>query len=358
MSRARRALLGAATALGLLVGAELLARLAERASGQHRDLPVAAPDADGRFTFMARAWLSRLRTGAEPVTAEGVPLVGDADRIWALPPDAELDVAGMSLRTNAQGMRGGPIPPRLDGEVRLLTLGDSSIFGHGVDEREVFSVIAAEQLSAAWGRPVLSLNGATPGHDSQQSLATLRQLGPEVRPDWVIIGAMWSDVYRDQKGQQQPAVLIAKGLLRELALYRGLRALLAPATRTEVVGWIDDPDALSSASAEADRYRRSILDIALMARSQGGCPLFVMLPAPMDFSRQPLPPVVTAHREAMRSVAAQERAPLLDGPAVFAGQTPWEGLFLDQVHPSAPGHALLGTALSTLLTDTGPDCGP
>lgn len=345
-------------ALTVLLIAELAARIAERAQGHHRDVPTASPDADGRFTFMARAWLSRLWSSAEPVTTDGVPLVIDEQRIWALPPGAEMDVAGMQLRTNAQGMRGGSIPPRMDGEVRLLTLGDSSIFGHGVDETEVFSVVAAEQLSAGWGRPVLSFNGAVPGHDSRQSLATLRKLSPVVEPDWVIIGSMWSDVYRSNAARRSPALLMARGMLRELALYRGMRRLLAPATQTEVVGWIDDPAALSAVAPDAGPYQQQLTDMARMARSNGGCPLFLMLPAPMDFSSAALPPIVEAHRAAMRAVAADVGAPLLDGPAQLAGQSAWRGLFLDQVHPSASGHALLGQALAELLTNPAPKCSP
>ena len=311
------------------------------------------------YAFMARAWLSRQWTGAS-AEPSGVPLVIDEQRVWALPRGTELDVAGMDLRVNDRGMRGGEVPARLPGEVRLMTLGDSSVFGYGVRETEVFSVIAAEQLSQLsqrWQRPVLSLNGAVPGHDSGQSRMTLRTLSPDLSPDWVVIGSLWSDVYRGRRQSLPPRVLVVRGVLRELALYRLLQRLLAPVLSSESIRWIADAGDISPLSPDAlDAYRRNLRAMARDTSQLGGCPVFVMLPAPMDFDVVPVPEAVAAHRGVMRAVASETGAPLLDGPALLAGNEGWRGLFIDQVHPSATGHARLGMALAAVLAELGPEC--
>ncbi|MFT4979850.1 MAG: lysophospholipase L1-like esterase [Myxococcota bacterium] len=231
------------------------------------------------------------------------------------------------------------------------------MFGHGVRETEVFSVVAAELLSQRWQRPVLSLNGAVPGHDSSQSRAVLRELDPALRADWVVIGSMWSDVYRDRRASLPPRVLFVRGMMRELALYRLLRRLLSRVMSSESIRWIDDDEDITPLSPAAlEAYRHNLQVMARDTSERGGCPVFLLLPAPIDFDVVAVPEAVSAHREAMRSVAAAADAPLLDGPALLAGEAGWRGLFLDQVHPSATGHERLGVALAAMLSGLGPEC--
>jgi lysophospholipase L1-like esterase len=75
-----------------------------------------------------------------------------------------------------------------------------------------------------------------------------------------------------------------------------------------------------------------------------------MLPSDRDLKRQPLEDPRPAYRDAMRAVAADEGALLIDGFSPFVGREP--GLMLDDVHPSAQGHALLGATLAEALLPT------
>ena len=62
------------------------------------------------------------------------------------------------VRINEEGFRGGPAPPPSPGEV--LVVGDSQVFGLGVDEDETFSARLAARLA---GPPVLNLGVPTYG---------------------------------------------------------------------------------------------------------------------------------------------------------------------------------------------------
>ena len=64
-------------------------------------------------------------------------VVPDDDLFWRLKPNLVLDYAGEAggCRTNAQGLRSGPLGPKAPGEFRILALGESTTFGVGVPDR-------------------------------------------------------------------------------------------------------------------------------------------------------------------------------------------------------------------------------
>ena len=84
----------------------------------------------------------------------GIPMVPHGRRAWALPPNTEMVETNVAVRVNSLALRGPELGPKQANEIRILTLGDSSVFGFGVPESDVFSSVAAAQLSDAWDRPV------------------------------------------------------------------------------------------------------------------------------------------------------------------------------------------------------------
>ena len=127
----------------------------------------------------------------------GIPMVADEALGWKLPPGVKIKTLdGLTVRFNSLGLRGPEVLPREATEERIVTLGDSSVFGHGVAEKEVFSSVAARQLTRIWNRPVTAVIGATPGHASWQSLRTLDKDGSTLQPTWVVVANIWSDIFR------------------------------------------------------------------------------------------------------------------------------------------------------------------
>lgn len=91
---------------------------------------------------------------------------------------------GGVITTNADGMREVTVPrEKAPGEYRVLVLGDSSNFGHGVEGDEMWSSVLHDLV------PRLTvLNGATPGWTTFQAVQFLRETGLAYHPDLVIAG--------------------------------------------------------------------------------------------------------------------------------------------------------------------------
>ncbi|MCK6507725.1 GDSL-type esterase/lipase family protein [Myxococcota bacterium] len=292
-------------------------------------------------------------------------MVEDASKRWGLQPGSVQAVGNTQHQVNSLGLRGPELPPRPADEVRIFTLGDSSVYGDGVQEEAVFSAVAALRLQREWGCPVRQVIGAVPGYDSEQSLVRLRELGATVDPQWVVVGTIWSDIFHDRGMQRDDFVDLAylRDPMRRLATWRVGRSVLAPWLSARKVGWIaSGQDIPGPTSAGRSRvllaaYLANLRQIEAHARDLGARVAFLALPAPVDLDAAPVPETILEYRAAMRLVARETGAPFVDGPAWLRAEGGTVGLFADQVHPNAIGHALLGHALAETLLATEPPAG-
>ena len=313
------------------------------------------------FSIPSPGWNQPLRQRIKSLQEKlhhGIPMVADEALGWKLPTDVEVKVLdGLTVRFNSLGLRGPEVLPRKASEERIVTVGDSSVFGHGVSEKEVFSSVAAGLLTKTWRRPVTSVIGATPGHASWQSLRTLDKDGSKLQPTWVVIASIWSDIFRSHHFDAPQAKLPRqRRLLGFLASYRVLRHYLDPWLRPIKVRWIGSREDIATAASgeEGARvplgpYIKNLRAMVNLTRRLGAKPVFLILPAPMDFDKFPPPEMLQEYRDAMRMVARESEAPLVDGPAYFHQKGAGIAWFFDQVHPSHKGHELLGQALADTL---------
>jgi hypothetical protein len=275
-------------------------------------------------------------------------MVYDADRAWwyALPDST-------SMAPNSLGLRGPELGPKQENEIRILSLGDSTIWGHGVKDADVFSIVAAAELSERWERPVRSIIGAQPGHDVEQSDRVLASRGRVIDPDWVLIGNQWSDMFYDES----PAQIRAPGQTAPFALYRTSHRLLGRFLNTKKVGWLD-PDRGVGMPREGAQprtplpaYRSGLTALVRRAQEQLGARVaLVVLPAPIDWHAEGLPRFVAAYRDTLRSVAAEWNAPVVEGAEWFKAHGASNAHFYDPVHPSVEGHRLLADAVVATLS--------
>ncbi len=352
---ARRALFAIlAVALGLVV-VEGAALLVERA------LPAAAPPpspgTDPSFNARAEA----ARRGLPPLPdARGAraapggaptPLMPDARNGWALEPGKPVPTGPFLAHINALGLRGPDLGPRAADELRLFTLGDSTVFGDAIADGQVFDTVAARRLEAALGRPVTSVNGGVPGYATGQARERLARFGALVQPTHVVIATLWSDLYAAAPKGGAPSAIAgnARAGFRRLATWRVGRRLLAPWLPAGRVGWIDAMDRVGQEHlpprTDLAHYALNLEAMGREARALGAEPVFLALPAPIDLEGG-APPAVNAYRDAMLAVATSAGATYVDGPAYFRAHGGTVGHFLDQVHPDPHGHALLGEALA------------
>ena len=97
---------------------------------------------------------------------------------------------GGTISTNSDGMREVRVPRHKEpDEFRILVLGDSSNFGHGVEGDEVWSSVFQEILGRQRrSRKVEVLNGACPGWTTYQAVEFMEETGLRYHPDVVVAG--------------------------------------------------------------------------------------------------------------------------------------------------------------------------
>ena len=127
-----------------------------------RSYPLAGPGQHLDFNKAAEENRRQLQEG-------GTALVADPRMKWGLAPNTVQSSPRATFRINSLGLRGPEIPDKEDREIRLMSLGDSSVYGDGVREQYVFVRVAADLLGHTWDRPVTGIIGGVPGHDTTQS---------------------------------------------------------------------------------------------------------------------------------------------------------------------------------------------
>jgi len=279
--------------------------------------------------------------------------------------------AGAEVTINSLGLRGAePTMPKPLTTRRFLTTGDSSVFGFGVTDPEVFSEVAA----ASMGEDIEAINAATPGYSSYQSINLLRLRAMQTEPDLIVIGNIWSDnnfdafvdkdLLASYAGFEQSLVGRLKHLLSMSAIYRLLdyRLRVAPATdRMREVGWLQsgNPGVLDSGQhiglrrVEINDYAANLETMVDMAQDSGAEVAFIMLANNEDLDGGSSPGKAwDPYRQVMKDTAARHGAPLIDVPALFIDSgLSREALFLDEMHPTAAGHRIMGEALADLLLE-------
>lgn len=333
MKGGRRGLAGLLVTGLVLGGAELLCRA--NPTPRMSDVPAAGESAE---TMMrGNPWL-----------------------LWELVPGEHFERGG-HVTINAAGFRDRPRGPRT--RPRMVALGDSSVYGFGVDDEEVFTARLEATRNADF------INAGVPGYSSFQSLNLTHGRVLDLDPDVLIVGNLWSDnnfdsfvdrellaEYREWAGASVPRLRAA---LDDSALFRRLDWHLRLSGRQEAarkVGWQAGGNGPRSGNRRVSirDYTENLASFCTLMHERGGGVLFLMLPNREDISQRAPSPAWDPYRTAMREVARGCGAPLVDGPASFqASGASADTLFIDQMHPTAAGHARLAEAVGAALAGAG-----
>ncbi len=268
-----------------------------------------------------------------PAQSPGPGFLADPELGWTLPVSTSYLWQDKLVTTNSLGLRSDELR---DAEVTLLTVGDSSVFGDKVGQSETFSAL----LDARLAPDAHVQNGGVPGFTCPQASRLVERLRPVYSPDLTILYLMNSDFRAAEDGD---VIALSVGPLGDLGIGRLARhATLTLRTRNARPG------------SELAIYR-DCLAAMIQEQASHGDTLLVVPITGLDFGdgggehkRR-----LGTYRDAMRELAEATGSPLVDLPALFraSGLSADEAL-LDDVHPSATGHAFIADALLDTLRST------
>lgn len=301
-----------------------------------------------------------------PESVDGTPnLQGNPYLLWEMVPGERYEM-GVTARINRLGLRGpdrSPQPPA--GVRRIMAVGDSSVFGFGVADEEVFTAVLDEQL----GESVQVINSAVPGYSTYQIINLLEIRALALQPDVLIVGALWSDNNFDSFVDRE--VLSAyhtfgstwSRRIRRVALHSTLFRILDYRLRVErklpqarKVGWmVGRGEPIGPRRVALNDYARNLETITQIAHERDCEVMFLILSNEEDLEPSGEGPAAwDPYRRAMRDTARRHGAPVVDVPALFreSGLTN-EDLFLDEMHPTATGHRIIAEAVYAVLEERG-----
>lgn len=293
--------------------------------------------------------------------AETITLEGDPWLLWQLRPGDRME-HGKPVHVDASGFRTRAIGPKRG--LRVMTVGDSSIYGFGVGDDEVFSsLVQADLASAVPGLSVV--DAATPGWSTFQTLNMLDMRGWALDPDLLIVGNLWSDnnfddfVDRDllasYAGFAQSGGYRARMALSHSAMFGWLdwELRVRPlGDRARKVGWTMGGDGPKSGRRRVaiNDYADNLDTLCTRMRERDGGVLFIMLANREDVNPLSADPAWGPYRDVMREAAARHGVPIVEMPALVQASGHSEDvLFLDQMHPTSLGHRLLADAVEQAL---------
>lgn len=111
----------------------------------------------------------------------------DDDLFWSLRPNIDTDFSGFPLQTNSLGLRSQEVETKREGELRILSLGESSTFGFGVANRETYSALLPSFLMPLMdSKDITTINAGVSAYSSFQSLKYLELRGLALEPDIIL----------------------------------------------------------------------------------------------------------------------------------------------------------------------------
>jgi hypothetical protein len=285
-------------------------------------------------------------TSASPL-AKIITPCDHPELLYVLEPNLDIEFGHRRLMINGAGMRSTrefSVEKPL-GVVRILGLGDSGMFGWGVEQDEPYLAVMEKSLREQFpGREFEVMNTGTPGYNTHQELEWLKLHGLAYKPDVVIVGWCENDFFLPHFFLEKSNLPKDRFLLLDLAFDRerfrdeisGVRIRDRETARKNEAGKVDldtvGEESLKGTGAEG--VVASLREMQELSR-QHGFRLLVFGPMKPDI-------LEIVQELGLDYLNTREK--------IRAGQYPaeWE---LHAMHPRAEGHAVLGRVLARELMD-------
>jgi hypothetical protein len=284
---------------------------------------------------------------------------------YRMRPGARGLYAGGLVRINEQGFRDDPVAiPKPPNTLRVIGLGDSTMFGLGVKRNECYMDLLEAEFQSLLGpdRRVEFVNTAAPAYNTVQEAEMFLTSGPAIQPDAVLIQYDNNDL-APSFTSVRPDFLRARHsfVAHPLALSRGLYSdIYAFFLLGQVDRLVDKEAAFGGWDAVEDAYRR-----LAAACDQRAIPILGMLICedPAEILEPPRPD--PDHERILKLWDELSITPIHTRPTTEAYLRETGGTWIDiavserDPHPNRIGHALIARAAlpalsATLLKDIDP----
>lgn len=297
-------------------------------------------------------------------TAKGDPaeimLHGNPWLLWELQPGDHQE-QGKPVHVNAVGMRDRERGPKT--RPRAIAVGDSSVYGFGVGDDEVFTSVLEREMDADF------VNAAVPGYSTYQAINLLDMRGFALDPDLLLVATIWSDNNFDSftdkdllasyAGWRGSTAGLVRTGLESSALFRWLDwtfRVNPQGVAARKVGWQlgGDDTRTGFRRVQIADYAANLAAMCDRMVARGGGVVFVMLANREDLAPRSPNPAWAPFRDVMHDTAERYGAPVVSVADAFrASGRSVDALFMDQMHPTADGHAILAEAVRAELTRAG-----
>ena len=292
----------------------------------------------------------------------GWVLMGEhATRLWGLPPGVTQS-RPFEATINAEGYRGEvAVMPRPEGVKRLILVGDSTFFGHGVDDDETLSVAIASTLGS---RNIVAevVNFGVPGYSTEQTRLQLDEQGWALEPDVVLMGNLWSD--NDFASYADADLFRTREAFLESWWGRSslLRLLAASTDRmrggsgARIITWMDSSDWPEDGVRRVplQRYAQNLDGMIRAATAHGAAPVLIAPCNNMLLMNNAEGTPWMPYFDAQAQLAAHHGIPLVESCApMLSSGFDIEDLLVDSMHFSATGNRLVGIATARTLIKLG-----
>ena len=277
-----------------------------------------------------------------PVRYRAMP--GD-EAFAALPGQDARSLFGVRHRVNSLGLRGSErAPARQEGVTRVAVLGDSVVWGYGVEEEDTF-VARLEEILARRGRGYEVWNLGLQATNLYNHRARYARLAPLVRPDLTIVLVLYNDLQERAEHFRITSVGTLSNPDRDAPFPDAWRPFLESTAlywaALRVVGRIEGLET----EFRLENYpglERQLEGIVATARSLGSK---VVVAAASG--RFPPPELYHALTQRLSAFAAKSQMTFVDLSRVL-GNPGDPRLFLaaDSTHPNPAGHAAIAQALA------------
>jgi lysophospholipase L1-like esterase len=274
---------------------------------------------------------------------------------------------------NSRGLRSPEIPiEKGPNERRVLLLGDSTVYGVLVSDEDSFAGQLENRLQSI-DPNINVLNGGCPGYSSWQALQALRHRLIDYEPDIVVIGTLWSDAQGASVPDSARFGDGSRGIMTYSAAWVFTRSWLrrsqweggtpeqvefrfeptqmpgAPPP-TSPSGVVESMPIAPTHRVPLNQYEQNLNDLIDTIERSGAEAILLALPSSRDVELGRVGDFRDAYRATMSEVAEDRGVEYLFSPTNFFGGRV-NNLFHDDVHPTANGHAILGSFIGESLIE-------